>query len=139
MPRKRSFPRRGADAPLPAPPPKGLRGQSPRSNQGAPMTEQRVPVEDRTRFLERKELKTARVLSLIGLVFLWELLARIGWVPRLFLPAPSAVVGEAVEMVASGELFRYLGSSLLRLRPGLAPRAPARGAAGLGGGVSRPG
>ena len=53
------------------------------------MTEQRVPVEDRTRFMERKELKTTRVLSLIGLVLLWELLARIGWVPRLFLPAPS--------------------------------------------------
>ncbi|OGL18069.1 MAG: ABC transporter permease [Candidatus Rokubacteria bacterium RIFCSPLOWO2_12_FULL_69_21] len=89
------------------------------------MTEQRVPVEDRTRFMERKELKTTRVLSLIGLVLLWELLARIGWVPRLFLPAPSSVVGEAAEMVASGELFRYLGSSLLRLTLGFAIGAVA--------------
>src|SRR3990170_6926178 len=109
MPRKRSFPRRGADAPLPAPPPKGLRGQSPRSNQDAPMTEQRVPVEDRTRFLERKELKTTRVLSLMGLVLLWELLARIGWVPRLFLPAPSAVVAGPGEWGGPGGPFRSLG------------------------------
>src|SRR3989304_3362148 len=75
--------------PPPPPPPRGGRAPPPPpSNQGAPMTEQRVPVEDRTRFLERKELKTARVLSLIGLGFLWGLLARVGGGAPPFPPAP---------------------------------------------------
>lgn len=84
------------------------------------MSGDRIPVQDRTRFLERKELRVARALSLVGLVLFWELLARVGWVPRLFLPAPSDVVGEMVEMVASGELFVHLGSSLVRLVAGFA-------------------
>ncbi|MBI4590615.1 MAG: ABC transporter permease [Candidatus Rokubacteria bacterium] len=96
------------------------------------MTMQRMPVQDRTRFLERRELKATRALSLVGLVLLWELLARIGWVPRLFLPAPSDVVSEAVEMVVSGELFIHLGSSLVRLALGFAIGALA----GIGVGVA---
>lgn len=96
------------------------------------MKSERIPVEDRTRFLERKELKAARALSLVGLVLLWELLARVGWVPRLFLPAPSDVVGEAVEMVASGELFLHLGSSLVRLAWGFAFGALAGISVGVG-------
>lgn len=84
------------------------------------MSGERIPVQDRTRFLERREFRAARALSLVGLVLLWELLARVGWVPRLFLPAPSDVVGEMVEMVTSGELFVHLGSSLVRLVAGFA-------------------
>lgn len=95
------------------------------------MTAERVPVQDRARFLERRELRAARALSLVGLVLLWELLARIGWVPRLFLPAPSDVVGEAVEMVATGELFVHLGASLLRLLWGFGIGALAGVAVGV--------
>lgn len=95
------------------------------------MSVQRVAVEDRTRFLERKEFRAARALSLAGLVLLWELLARIGWVPRLFLPAPSDVAGEAIEMAVSGELILHLGSSLMRLAMGFAVGALAGIAVGV--------
>ena len=45
------------------------------------------------RVLVRREHPVARVLALVGLVVLWELLTRTGWVPALFLPSPLGVLG----------------------------------------------
>lgn len=92
----------------------------------------RVPVEDRTAFLERREHRALRVLGLAGLIALWEGLARVGWVPALFLPSPIAVLRELAEMAATGELFVHLGASLRRLALGLGIGA----AAGVGAGVA---
>lgn len=92
----------------------------------------RIPVEDRTRFLRRREHRGVRALALIGLVALWEVFARIGWVPALFLPSPLAVVRELVEMLGSGELVTHLAASLQRLLLGFA----AGGLAGIAVGVA---
>jgi NitT/TauT family transport system permease protein len=54
-------------------------------------------------------------LALAVSVVLWEVLARSGAVPALFLPPPSAVVREAGRMAASGELARHLAVSLARV------------------------
>jgi NitT/TauT family transport system permease protein len=54
--------------------------------------------------------------STIGLA--WELVARLGWVPPLFLPAPSAILAEAVRMARSGELLRHVAVSLARVASG---------------------
>jgi len=62
-------------------------------------------------------------LVLLGLV--WEAIARLGWVPALFLPAPTTVLAEAGRMARSGELWRHLGVSLGRVGLGF----------GLGAGV----
>ena len=62
-------------------------------------------------------------LLLLGLV--WEAVARLGWVPALFLPAPTAVLAEAGRMARSGELGRHVGVSLARVGIGF----------GLGAGV----
>src|SRR5882762_132758 len=56
-----------------------------------------------------------RVLALIGLVVLWEALARAGAVPVLFLPSPVGVLREGWDMLLSGELLVHLGASLQRL------------------------
>ena len=75
----------------------------------------RIAVEDRARFLVRREHRVLRVAALAGLVAVWEALARIGWVPALFLPSPLGVLAEGWEMIASGELAVHLAASLQRL------------------------
>src|SRR5437899_7302853 len=75
----------------------------------------RVRVTGRTRFLGRPPHRALRVLALIGLVVLWEALARAGAVPVLFLPSPVGVLREGWDMLLSGELLVHLGASLQRL------------------------
>ncbi|MBI2016079.1 MAG: ABC transporter permease [Candidatus Rokubacteria bacterium] len=70
---------------------------------------------DRTRALERRAHPVVRVLALLGVVVLWELVTRTGWVPALFLPSPSGVIESGVEMLASGELLVHVATSLRRL------------------------
>jgi NitT/TauT family transport system permease protein len=92
----------------------------------------RIPVPDRTRFLARPEHRLLRALTLVGLVALWEALARVGWVPVLFLPSPLGVLAEGWDMLRSGELFVHLGASLRRLLLGFA----LGGALGVSAGVA---
>lgn len=78
----------------------------------------KIPVEDRTRFLRRPDHRLLRALALAGLVAAWEVAARIGWVPALFLPSPLGVVREGWDMIVSGELAVHLTASLERLALG---------------------
>jgi NitT/TauT family transport system permease protein len=78
------------------------------------------PVEDRTRFLRRRQHPLLRVAALGGLVLVWELTARTGWVPALFLPSPLGVLAEARDMAVSGELWTHLAASVQRLLLGFA-------------------
>jgi NitT/TauT family transport system permease protein len=78
----------------------------------------RIPVEDRTRFLVRREHRALRALALAGLVVAWEGVARAGWVPALFLPSPLGVLAEGRDMLVSGELVEHLAASLGRLALG---------------------
>jgi ABC-type nitrate/sulfonate/bicarbonate transport system permease component len=75
----------------------------------------RTPVEDRTRFLARRDHPWARVVAAVALLVLWEAFTRLGWVPPLFLPSPVSVVREAVDMTRSGELLQHIAASLQRL------------------------
>jgi NitT/TauT family transport system permease protein len=75
----------------------------------------RRPVEQRAGYLVRREHGAVRVLALVGLVVLWEALARVGWVPVLFLPSPLGVLVEGWDMAVSGELWTHLAASLQRL------------------------
>ncbi|OGL05641.1 MAG: ABC transporter permease [Candidatus Rokubacteria bacterium RIFCSPLOWO2_02_FULL_71_18] len=75
----------------------------------------RLAAPDRTRALERRAHPVVRVLALAGVVVLWELVTRTGWVPALFLPSPSGVIESGMEMLASGELLVHVATSLRRL------------------------
>lgn len=77
-------------------------------------------VEDRTRFLGRREHRGLRVAALLLLVALWEGFARLGWVPVLFLPSPIGVLGEGWSMLVSGEMLTHIWASLQRLLLGFA-------------------
>lgn len=55
-----------------------------------------------------------RILSPLLLLFAWELVARLNWVPRWFLPVPTQVVQTLYDAVASGELPQHVGISMFR-------------------------
>ena len=71
------------------------------------MAVERLVVSDRTAFLRRPDYRTVRVLALLGLVVLWELVTRTGCVSSLFLPAPSGVLAEGLDMARSGHSFGF--------------------------------
>ena len=82
------------------------------------MAVERVVVADRTAFLRRPDHRVVRALALLGLVLLWELVARTGWVSPLFLPSPSGVLAEGLDMARSGQLLVHLpGEAVEGLRP----------------------
>ena len=95
----------------------------------------RLPAAARTRALERREHPVARVVGLAGLLALWELLTRTGWVPPLFLPSPLGVLAAGVEMVQSGELLTHVATSLGRILLGFGLGALGGVAVGLAVGV----
>ena len=92
----------------------------------------KIPVEYRTRFLVRHEYRALRLLALVGLVVAWEVVARIGWVPVLFLPSPVGVIAEGWDMIVSGELAGHLAASLERLLLGFV----VGGGLGVVGGIA---
>lgn len=59
-----------------------------------------------------------RAASLAGVLALWELACRLGGVPSVFLPPPSAVAVELARLTGSGELARSLLASLVRIALG---------------------
>lgn len=60
----------------------------------------------------------ASVLAFLALIGLWELAVRTGFVPELFLPAPSSVVRALADLARSGVLGQHLAASLPRLAVG---------------------
>lgn len=88
-------------------------------------------VPSRARMLERRDHPIIRVLALAGVVALWELTTRTGWVPPLFLPSPVQVVEAAFEMLRSGELLHHVATSLARIALGFGIGALGGVAVGL--------
>jgi 1,4-dihydroxy-2-naphthoate octaprenyltransferase len=55
------------------------------------------------------------LLSPLLLVALWELAVQVGWLNRVFVPPPSEVFVALGQLIQSGQLFRDLGVSLVRV------------------------
>jgi len=78
-------------------------------------TVERVIVEDKTAFLKKKEHPWLSVGALILILLLWEMVSQLGWIPSLFLPAPSAILLEGWTMVKTGLILKHLFASLSRI------------------------
>ena len=78
----------------------------------------RIPVEDRTAFLTRTTHPWWRIGAIVGLVVLWEVFARVGWVPVLFLPSPIGVAREVIRVT-------YERTALSILRASSSPAPPS--------------
>ena len=61
---------------------------------------------------------TLGALSLVLLLFGWELLVRVGWLNPFFTSQPTAIVAALVEQIRSGELLRNLRATLQELGAG---------------------
>jgi NitT/TauT family transport system permease protein len=75
-------------------------------------------IRNRVSFLEEKIPVYASVLGILGVLILWEAVCRLGIVPPLFLPAPSAILSAGWDMLLSGELHQNILASLSRIAIG---------------------
>ena len=64
--------------------------------------------------LKRKNtlISAARYLILIGLIFFWELAARVGWADPFIISSPSRMIATIVNLYQSGDLFIHIGITL---------------------------
>lgn len=83
-------------------------------------TGQRHVIRNRVSFLELKVPAYASVLGILVILLLWELVCRMGIMPPLFLPAPTAILSAGWDMLTSGELHENLWASLYRILVGYA-------------------
>jgi len=75
--------------------------------------------------------------SLAGVLLAWELLGQMGVISPLFLPPLSAVIGDGLELIKSGDLLGHLASSLWRILWGFLIGAGVGVFLGLTMGISR--
>lgn len=98
---------------------------------------ERKVVEDKTRFLVRRENRVVSILSVLAVFAAWEILGRSGLVTPLFLPPFTAVLRSGLEMVQSGEILEHLAASLWRIGCGFFMGAAAGILTGLATGYSQ--
>ncbi|MCL2652831.1 MAG: ABC transporter permease [Propionibacteriaceae bacterium] len=90
----------------------------------------------RSRRLARRDVLLS-IFTPIGLLALWEVSARLGWIDaRLFSP-PTRILSEGAKMVTSGQLWTNLWPTLVRLMVGFVTGSIAGIIVGLLMGVSR--
>lgn len=77
----------------------------------------------------------AAAATLFALIALWQIGCSAGSIPALFLPAPAGILRELINLTASGELWRHLSASLLRLAIGWTVGTVAGIAVGLAVGL----
>jgi len=63
----------------------------------------------------RSRLRWAPAILAALLFGSWELAGRLEWIPVLFFPAPSVILGTIYDMASSGELPVHIGATLSRL------------------------
>jgi ABC-type nitrate/sulfonate/bicarbonate transport system permease component len=74
-------------------------------------------------------------LAFVIVIFVWQTASSLGWVSPLFLPSPLAIVAALWELIVSGELWRNLSVSLVRIGAGWALGTIAGIAVGLSMGL----
>ena len=82
-----------------------------------------------------------RLLNLASpllLLLLWEVCARLGWIDTRFFPAPSAIFAKLFVLTQSGELWKNLSASLMRLGWGILLGGVPALLLGIAMGMSRP-
>lgn len=84
------------------------------------MSETKQVIKNKVAFLDRKIPPYASVLGITVLLLLWETICRMNLVPPLFLPAPTAILSDGWELMASGELMKHITASLSRIVGGYA-------------------
>lgn len=74
----------------------------------------------------------------VAILLVWEFVARQGWVPALFFPAPSTVARTMVKLGLEGTLLQNTGITLVRIALGVLVGGGLGALLGLVMGMSRP-
>ena len=61
-----------------------------------------------------------QIISPIAFILIWEVVARYNFIDVRFWPPPSAILETLAKMASSGEIFRHLELSLMRILLGFA-------------------
>lgn len=93
---------------------------------------------ERRRRITRDRLeRVIQIFSPVLLLLIWEAVSAFQLIDQRFFPRPSLVLQNLVQMVASGELWRHLSASLLRVAVGVTIGTFAGVTVGLVMGASR--
>ena len=68
-----------------------------------------------SRFFRNHGERWMNVLSPFGLLLIWEIAARAGYIDTRFFPAPSKIFETMWQLILSGELYVHLKASMYRL------------------------
>lgn len=80
----------------------------------------RKVIKNRVAYLDKQVPFYTSFVGILGLLLLWELVAQLGFVSPLFLPAPSVIITTGWEMLTNGEIISNLSASLYRILMGYA-------------------
>lgn len=75
----------------------------------------RQHIKNRVAFLETKVPAYTPYLGIAALLIVWETVCRLGWVPPLYLPAPSKILTAGWELLTKQDMLGDIGASLYRI------------------------
>lgn len=96
-----------------------------------------IPGARRGAGLDRLASGALPLLVPLAILLLWLLNARMGWLPPQILPSPGAVINMLIESLATGELVRNVGKTLLWLLVGYGVGVAMGSLIGIGMGLSQ--
>jgi len=103
----------------------------------APATEL-VDIGEQARLSARRRERVMSFASPLGLLLIWEIAGRLGFVDVRFFPAPSSIIGVMAGMIMSGELIEHILISLQRISLGFLLGGIPAILIGITMGISRP-
>ena len=98
----------------------------------------RTPSAERWHISERTRDRLLSIASPVGLLVVWEIGARLGFIDTRFFPAPSSILATLWSMSRSGELWLHTSTSLVRLFWGFVLGGAPALVLGIVMGLSRP-
>jgi len=76
------------------------------------------PVEYRGGGLESVELRHVAWVAIAAIVAGWQAASSLGWISEIYLPSPAAIGRALWALIVSGDLWRHLSASLIRIGAG---------------------
>ena len=103
----------------------------------APETEL-IDIGEQARLSARRRERIMSFASPLGLLLIWEIAGRLGFIDVRFFPVPSRIIGMMIEMLMSGELIEHVLISLQRILLGFILGGIPAIVIGIIMGISRP-
>jgi NitT/TauT family transport system permease protein len=97
-----------------------------------------IDIGEQARLSARRRERIMSFASPLGLLLIWEIAGRLGFIDVRFFPVPSSIIGMMTEMLMSGELIEHVLISLQRILLGFLLGGIPAILIGITMGISRP-